>query len=355
MSGDWLALGAVAALALAGRRRGSRNACEGPFFHTTTWNRLQSIAQRGLEPGYGSRFGGWYQGHSRDRIFVAQGAWEAGEWYDRVSSVVEQNAEIREEDELPTIVPVMLRLNLQGQTLHPDDAAKMDGMPCSFYVTETIGPAQIWFFDGSKERWRPVSEWDDSDPMTALRDWEEECEDPENWDDCWITFTLIQRDDNPGAFAPERHNDPAAQQDWTTQRQGGSPNAAITWRQSASPLAYHGTHPKRLALCDPAHRAKTKSEYFKKLDPCIVAFVDFSTYGKGRDQSLFIHYFTVRDDQRRRGVARKLIEELYQRHASRIGTHGTLDWGKLMSDGAVKLYGQMRAAHPSVPHRGKIW
>lgn len=254
MTGEWLALGALAGLALAGAaRRGSRNDCSGPFFHTTTWDRLQSIAEGGLEVGYGSRFGGWYQGHSRGRIFVGQGAWEAGEWFDKVSSIVEHNTEVKEPDDLPRAVAVMLRLDLDGLELHEDQAAKYDsftGLHCSFYVTETIEPERIWFYDGT--RWRPIDEWDTSDPMTAFRQWEFDSDDEldaygERQE--WIVFNtknrvrlrvaLLNLDWESGVFAPQRHNDPAAEQSWEDQK--GSRNRTV----AAVHYAHHGLQGSR--------------------------------------------------------------------------------------------------------------
>lgn len=222
MSGEWLALGAAAALAAASvtRRRGARNECSGPYFHTTTWDRLQSIAEDGLVPGYGSRFGGWYESHSQGRTFLAQGEWEAGEWYDAVSRAVEQGAEIREEDELPAVVPVMLRIDARGLTLHEDEAAKIDGKYCSVYTTQEIAPSKIWFYDGSSDIWRPIQEWNDSDPMAAFQSWDEEWDEDEDEEDrtSWINFDLREPwDDDGGAFAPERHNEAAAQKGWSRQ------------------------------------------------------------------------------------------------------------------------------------------
>lgn len=247
-SGDWLTLGAIGALAFGGvvRRRGSpNNDCDGPFFHTTTWDRLDSIANDGLVPGYRSRFGGWYQTHSRGRLFVAQGMYEAGHWFDRVSSVVEMQAELREEDEIPGVVSVMLRLDLDGMVLEQDEAAKADRRDCAFYVTETVEPERIWFYDGSSSRWRPIDEWDESDPMAAVRQWSIEEEEDDEWSESWIEFTLAEPwDDEPGAFAPERHNDAAAEQQWDTQKRGSRGSMARWsddwWKSPSRPVHVHG-------------------------------------------------------------------------------------------------------------------
>lgn len=225
-SGELLALGTAGVFALLGAsRRGSRSSegCEGPYFHTTTWSRLQSIADSGLHPGWSSRFGGYYGAWSRDKVFVARGYDEAGQWFQRVSSAVENTVgmQVREQEDLELVVPVMLRVDLRGLVVRQDTVGGRD-TPCSFYVTERVEPERIWFYDGSSERWRPIAEWDRSDPMVSVQSWEQEWEE-EGPEDAWISFHLREPwDDEPGAFAPPYMDEDAANEGWGEQLGEGS-------------------------------------------------------------------------------------------------------------------------------------
>jgi hypothetical protein len=223
--------------------RGSRSvqrtgeACEGPFFHTTTFDRLGQISVYGLRPMRQSRFGGWYAGHSHGRVFLSQGVHEAGEWYDKVSMVVENNAELEVdpyevypqrssgpkvfgqepawtadrqvfEQRLPLVLPVMLRIDTRGLTLRQDTAGTRD-VGCSFYTNDPVGPERIEFYDGGTHRWRPIREWRDSDPLVGFREYGIEADEGEDLRP-WITFTLREPwDDEPGAFAPPRFDEEA--------------------------------------------------------------------------------------------------------------------------------------------------
>ena len=130
-------------------------------------------------------------------------------------------------------------------------------------------------------------------------------------------------------------------------------HAGVTFVESKSPLDYHGVSPRRIALCDSSVTEPSEDAHFKDLDPCVVAFLDFSPYG---GDSIFIHYMNTRREHQRKGYARKLVNEFYRRHADKVTEPlGMMNWGKLMADGAEKLYREMAKKHPDVYHKAKFW
>jgi len=192
-----------------------------PFFHATTWDRLQSIAEDGLTPGGGSRFGGWYAGHSVGKVFVSQGSHTAFHWWSAVDRIVDAHQELRQQEDLDRVVVVMLRIDMKGIPLAQDRAGCIDE-PCAFYTTESVGPERIWFYDGSNNLWRPIDEWDESDPAAAIAQWDLEWdEDEPEWQrQSWITFTArgpYADPHGPGAFAPPAYQDELVMAGWDEQ------------------------------------------------------------------------------------------------------------------------------------------
>jgi len=192
-----------------------------PFFHATTWDRLQSIAEDGLTPGGGQRFGGWYAGHSAGKVFVSQGSHTAFHWWSAVDRIVDAHQELRQQEDLDRVVVVMLRIDMKGIPLAQDRAGCIDE-PCAFYTTESVGPERIWFYDGSNNLWRPIDEWDESDPAAAIVRWDLEWdEDEPEWQrQSWITFTVrgpYADPHGPGAFAPPAYQDELVMAGWDEQ------------------------------------------------------------------------------------------------------------------------------------------
>lgn len=110
----------------------------------------------------------------------------------------------------------------------------------------------------------------------------------------------------------------------------------------SSPLDYHGTRPRRLAVYDATVGPDpVGNSYF---DPAgLIAFLDFSPYEGGT----FIHYMSVRSDFCKQGIARDMVELLYDI------TEGEVDWGEIHADEAWTLYEHFRAQVRDRHHRGK--
>jgi len=173
-----------------------------PFFHATTWDRLEGIAEDGLCPHRGARFGGWYAGHSVGKVFVTQGDHSAVGWWSAVDRISDQQ-ELRQQEDLDRVVVVMLRIDMKGIVLRQDKAGSGD-IPCSFYTGETIGSERIWFYDGSNDTWRPIDEWDESDPTVAIAHWQHQWEQDDPDMEPWINFSRKSPygHDKEGAFSP---------------------------------------------------------------------------------------------------------------------------------------------------------
>lgn len=109
----------------------------------------------------------------------------------------------------------------------------------------------------------------------------------------------------------------------------------------ASPLDYypHYRVNTRIAVID-GDDFDEDHPYFKSgmVEPGTVAFVDLDVRS---DTDVAIAFLTVRGDQRGRGHARRLIEEVYSRWP-RAEVH----WGKLMHDAMDKLYDEYREKEP---------
>lgn len=229
MDGRFLALGAVAAVAAVGllRPQGNRSlqvkvaSCRGPHYHTTTWNLLSAIAREGLQPNKRPRFrySPFYTRWSQGKVFVAQSFDDALYWFERVSSIEQhEHGEVRYQDDLFDLIPVLLRVDLRGMKVESDYVGQLDdNRPCSYYVTEPIEPSRIWFYDGSAQKWMPISEWATSDPNVAIpyKVWRE---DPESVSYSWIEYRLATPwEGEPGAFSPRDGDVTEAERDWKVQ------------------------------------------------------------------------------------------------------------------------------------------
>ena len=113
--------------------------------------------------------------------------------------------------------------------------------------------------------------------------------------------------------------------------------------EETSPLDYHGATAQRLSLYDPSE-PPADDVYFKDI-PNLVAFLDYSKTPYG----VYIRYVTVRHDLRGQGLARALVQYLYDH------SEGEVDWGEVMEPEAWHLYTEYRDRYPDRYQRAKKW
>ena len=129
---------------------------------------------------------------------------------------------------------------------------------------------------------------------------------------------------------------------------------------TTSPLTYRSGGPReRLQLVEQQVPAPArKYAYFQPMtsgsgrsrqetpgaDPGVVAFVDFVIQ---KDGGIVIDYMATRDDLRRRGYARRLVEALYALQPAYV------DWGRIVHDAAEKLWRERQRG--PVRTYGKLW
>ena len=143
------------------------------LFHTTSYAAIDAISADGLMPRAGSgvfKHGG-YDLYSQGKIFAADGDAALG-WFGKVEDQLQHHASDYGdlEDRAAEIVPVMLRLDLDGIDEEPlDDELGSRDVPSggSYYFTKTIDPADIEFWHPKKRAWLPI---DDGlpDPMLGI-------------------------------------------------------------------------------------------------------------------------------------------------------------------------------------------
>lgn len=119
--------------------------------------------------------------------------------------------------------------------------------------------------------------------------------------------------------------------------------AAARIVEEQSPLDYHGMHPRRYAIHDPSAGPSTHP-YFDGA-PDTIAFLDWSDEG----DSVYIHFMATRDDQKRKGLARKLVEHLY------AASDKDVNWGRIISDEAQELWESIKDKHPDRWNKAKLW
>jgi hypothetical protein len=147
----------------------------------------------------------------------------------------------------------------------------------------------------------------------------------------------------------------------------GQRNRGRHIRLATSPLEYQGGFPQRLALIDPAagtapegdlYFAVTKrllrfslrtGRAFKKpklvdvpgAGDGVVGFIDF-TINPSADKTVpVIHFLKVREDARKQGVMRTLVDEFY----ARFGADARwVEWGDIHHEGAWKLFVERKTA-----------
>ena len=85
--------------------------------------------------------------------------------------------------------------------------------------------------------------------------------------------------------------------------------------------------------------------------PGTVAFLDWHPIDS---DAIYIDYMKVRRDRRGEGLGRRLVADFY---ASVVepGHARYVDWGKVMSEAAWKVYEEARRRYPNVHHHGKVY
>ena len=85
--------------------------------------------------------------------------------------------------------------------------------------------------------------------------------------------------------------------------------------------------------------------------PGTVAFLDW--HPRGPD-AIYIDYMKVRRDLRGEGLGRRLVADFYESVVVPSGAR-YVDWGKVMSEAAWKVYEEARRRYPDVHHHGKVY
>jgi hypothetical protein len=83
-------------------------------------------------------------------------------------------------------------------------------------------------------------------------------------------------------------------------------------------------------------------------DPSVVGFLDFHYVNKTH---VAIDYMSIRQDLRKRGYARKLVDKFYRIELEKE----TVSWGKMMHAHVGKLMREMQKKYPDVETYGKVF
>ena len=132
--------------------------------HVTYVHALESIAENGLLPGRGGKFGGGYAEHSKGRIFLcdAEGAWF---WMMRLGNEAGNLTDNPEEG----WAPITLAVDLDPEVVPAEDKlGTVDSLAGAYYVTKPIPPERIRYLDG--DEWRPIEEVDPERLMSEVLD-----------------------------------------------------------------------------------------------------------------------------------------------------------------------------------------
>lgn len=219
-----LALGAVAALAIAGfasRRGSAATASRAPLFHATSFRAVDGIAQDGLVPAHGgSTFQhGGYAAHSAGRVFLAEDPSAARAWFGKVADILEYNA--GDEPELEDIVPVLLRIHGRWRASAKVDPIGDRDVPGSVYVASEIPTEDIDYWKPGKG-WTPVDAWNE-DPEKGVRRWERS--DGER-------HPVLRDAYEPGGFKPT--SDAQFGREWAPPKEKKKPSVLrVAWRGNA--------------------------------------------------------------------------------------------------------------------------
>lgn len=106
--------------------------------------------------------------------------------------------------------------------------------------------------------------------------------------------------------------------------------------------------PKDTSFAGGVQKGTKGTSKLKPAEPGTVAFIDYSLYDGGT--RVFIHFMETRQDQRKKGHSSKLLDSLYDKFKDA----DEINWGKVMSDEAERLFRKYQAREKPPTH-GKIW
>ena len=135
-----------------------------PVYHITYANRLDQIAESGLQPNMPRSIGGMaYDAHSRGGVFVTDGR-GVNFWHQKAEEMAENNSDDILGDKM---VPVVLRVYGEHEAAS-DDIGSTDSRSNSAKLSSAVPPENIEFYDG--KAWQPINEWELFDPSVAVDD-----------------------------------------------------------------------------------------------------------------------------------------------------------------------------------------
>jgi hypothetical protein len=138
------------------------------LYHVTLWNRLEAIAEDGLQRGRSRAIGASaYDAHAARGIFLtdADGVYF---WVHRAEDFAEHGADdLLESGSVPVVLRVLVD-DLPDEELEQDTAGTRDAHHDAWISVGPIEPDVIQVFDGSE--WIDVSEWESVDIEPALKD-----------------------------------------------------------------------------------------------------------------------------------------------------------------------------------------
>lgn len=106
--------------------------------------------------------------------------------------------------------------------------------------------------------------------------------------------------------------------------------------------------PKDTSFAGGTQKTSRGKSKIKPAEPGTVAFIDYSLYDSGK--RVFIHFMETRRDQRKKGYASQLLDRLYKDHHDKE----EINWGRIMSDEAERLFMQYKSRGPGPETRGKL-
>jgi len=122
--------------------------------------------------------------------------------------------------------------------------------------------------------------------------------------------------------------------------------------QAKSPLKYNvHQNVERILIRDPSvsEPASPKDTYHAEHDdPTVVGFLDYHWINK---TYVAIDYMSIRQDLRRRGYARKLVDKFYRLNPQKE----VVGWGKMMHGHIGKLMREMKKKYPDIESTGKVF
>jgi hypothetical protein len=189
------------------------------FYHVTSFASVEGIAVNGLNPrrGGGVYSHGGYGEHSQGKVFLAGDKDAALAWYGKIQDMLWHH--YSDDEEPDNLVPVMLRVDLSLTMLEADvDPLGDRDVPGSYFVTRTIPPEALEFFDPPSKEWLALEDWD-ADPYAGVKSIEyfnaegdvvDEDDVDEYGDQAWTTRGFSTYDPyDDGGFKPSRDDEEA--------------------------------------------------------------------------------------------------------------------------------------------------